>query len=147
MKEILDALVKDGSMDQLKKALNDSEKVNQFKKVDVKKTDELSPEDLCRKMKRIVLPSGMALDEAIHHLEEQRDYEESDTGIHHVIDCFPLDGAYALMHVLEEKYGWAQAIKKQTMFGSSPPTMLSIDVGPGETAQVIWGDFKIPNCL
>lgn len=96
---------------------------------------------------KIILPNDpreMTEDEAIEQLMRKKEQAEMDVSIHEEIDCFPLEGAYALMKCLEAKYGWVNSVPTPGFFGPQPPTMVTLQTAYGEYTQVIWGDFQVP---
>lgn len=96
---------------------------------------------------KIVLPDDprpMSTTEAIDHLKRHAAQDEMEVGIHEEINCFPLEGAYALTKVLEKRFGWVNTETKKTMFGDIPPVMVTLEVGYKQTAQVFWGEFSVP---
>lgn len=93
---------------------------------------------------KIVLPVGMGFNEAISWMERKRDEENTEVAISEDIDAFPLDGAVAFSNVLSRRYGWTNLVPTPGFFGDSPPAMIGVEVGPGETVQVPWGRCKIP---
>lgn len=103
---------------------------------------------LYREGTRIVLPENMPLDKAIEVLVRKKTEEQTAVDLHEEIESYPLDGAHALMAVLRETFGWAQAVPKviKTMFGKQEiaPTIVNLQVGHNEHTQVFWGDFAIP---
>jgi len=96
------------------------------------------------KLKRIVIPDTMSLDEAIHWLERKREEEETKIAIAETIETFPLDGAVGLMKVLERRFGWTNLVPTPGFWGPEPPAMVGVEVDAGKTTQVAWGSFKIP---
>lgn len=93
---------------------------------------------------KIILPEKMGYAEAIRHLTLKQQEEETQISIHEEVNAFPLDGAYMLMRVLQQRYGWASPAPTPGFFGDTPPTMANLEVGFEENAQVIWGNFRIP---
>lgn len=96
---------------------------------------------------KIVLPNEpreMTEDEAIEQLERKKEQLKMEVAIHEPIDCFPLEGAWALMQCLANKYGWVNAQPTPGFFGPKPPQMVQLETGYGEYTQVIWGDFNVP---
>lgn len=58
----------------------------------------------------------------------------------------PWDGAYATQATLFEIYGYGGFGKAtESMFGSTPPAKISIEVGPGQTVEVPWGELSVPD--
>ncbi len=103
--------------------------------------------DIVKRGTKITLPADpreMSEMEAIECLERKIRANETAVGIHEEVDAFPLDGAYALMKVLELRFGWASAVPTPGFFGPKPPTMVNLEVGVNQNAQVIWGGFAVP---
>lgn len=94
---------------------------------------------------KLLLPEGMGIDDAIGLLERKRNYLEEEVSIRRTYNVFPWDGANALAEVLTRKFGWAAAESTMGFFGSNPPQMINIEVGPGQTKEVPWGRFSMPN--
>ena len=94
---------------------------------------------------KLMLPEGMSISEAIHLLDRRRDYLEEAVVINRTFNVFPWDGANALAECLTEKFGWAAAESTPGFFGSRPPQMINIEVGPGITKRIPWGRFSLPN--
>lgn len=92
----------------------------------------------------LMIPNGMSVQSAIDLLERQRDYLEEKVAISRVFDAFPFDGANALAECLTKQFGWAAAESTPGFFGSTPPQMLTIEVGFNETRRVPWGRFSLP---
>lgn len=114
-----------------------------------KKKMSKAPTDVAYRGTEIVLPeiSGkkMSYDTAIEVLTRKKQEEEQVVNIHYVFAGSPLDGAVAFHRALKEKFGWAELVTVQTMFGPRPPTMVGVECGPnGETTQVPWGTLSIP---
>lgn len=97
---------------------------------------------------KIILPNDpaeMSYDDAINVLQRKKKEEETEVSVYEIIQgAFPFDGAFAFMQAMKEIYGWAQAIPTPGFFGDIPPKTISVDIGVGKTAQLIWGDFAIP---
>lgn len=93
---------------------------------------------------KIILPEGMTIPHAIDALTRRLKDEETVLSIDEVVNCFPLDGAYGLMRVLKEMFGWTQAVPTPGFWGDTPPRLMTLEVDHGETTQVIWGDFIVP---
>lgn len=115
-----------------------SESMSKFENTDVivqyKGTKITLPDD----------PVKMSTREAIKCLERKEKQDETVVAIHEEIDAYPLDGAYALMQTLKSIYGWADAVPTPGFFGPQPPVMVNMEVGFGESVQVLWGRFEIP---
>ncbi len=100
--------------------------------------------DIIRQGTQIVLPPKMSFDEAIEWLKRKKEDDERDVGIHHELHYSPLDGAVAFHKAMAEKYGWAELVPIPGFWGSTPPTMIGVPVGPDEKIQVPWGRVQIP---
>lgn len=90
---------------------------------------------------QLTVPSGMSIDAAIDLLNRRKKYLTEKVVMSENFDVFPWDGAYALDKVLTRRYGWAPA--ESTCF--NPACLISIEVGPGVTCSVPWGQFSLPN--
>ena len=94
----------------------------------------------------IVLPTGMSYDEAIEWLYRKKEEDETVVDLQHQIQCHPLDGAYALLKAIQKRFGWANMVPTPGFFGPTPPSMITMRVGPNEddTVMVPWGKMQIP---
>lgn len=110
-----------------------STKQSRLERVDFEKTGS-----------KIIIPEGMTYETAMKALTRKREEEETDVSVNQEIECYPMDGAFALMQVLKEKFGWATAVPEMTFFGPIPPQMISLEIGPGKYTQIIWGNFSVP---
>jgi transitional endoplasmic reticulum ATPase len=134
MNTILDA----GLVQAVAKAMKDQGK-SKFENEDVK---------IEHSGTKIVLPAApkeMTKEEAVEALQRQIEQDKVTVRIHEEVEAFRLDGAYALMRVLEKRYGWVGAEPTPGFFGPNPPTMVNIEVDFGKHAQVFWGGFSVPN--
>ena len=93
---------------------------------------------------KLILPTGMGITAAVKLLLEKEEFLETKVNIAEKFDAFPFDGAYAISRVLSKKYGWAQSIPTPGFFGSTPPTMMNVQIAVGEYVSVPWGRFSIP---
>ncbi len=94
---------------------------------------------------KLILPEGMDIDPAIALLTARKKYLKTEVGMEETFDVFPWDGAAALAAVLEKKFGWAQARSTPGFWGSTPPKLISINVGYEQKATVPWGSFTVPS--
>jgi transitional endoplasmic reticulum ATPase len=95
---------------------------------------------------RISIPEDMTLEEAAKSIDRQIEEDSVIVNINEPIDAFPMDGAVALMKSLKQKYGWTHLVPKMEFWGPRPPTMISVQIGPGQNdrIQVPWGQCQIP---
>ncbi|MFN1184641.1 AAA family ATPase [Pseudomonas aeruginosa] len=93
---------------------------------------------------KLTLPEGMGVSDAIELLERRRSYLEEAVGLTRTFNVFPWDGANAINIALARRFGWAAAEATPGFFGSTPPKMITIEVGPGQTRRVPWGRFSMP---
>lgn len=99
---------------------------------------------------KIILPSDpktMSTKEAIDVLKRVEEQERQKVSIYEEVECFPLEGAWALGNVLMEKYGYTMNVSTMGgFFGMQeiPPTLVNLEVGVGKQDQVIWGAFRVP---
>ena len=100
--------------------------------------------DVVREGTKVVLPKGMSYDNAIKVLEKKQKEDETEVGIREVVETHPYDGAYAMMEVLKQIYGWPTAQPTPGFFGPQPPKLIDIDIGYKQKSQIIWGQFSVP---
>jgi transitional endoplasmic reticulum ATPase len=97
----------------------------------------------------IVIPKGMPTQVAIRHLEQRFEEESTKIEIKYTFEAWPLEGAYGLMEVLKQRFGYAAASSKNisTFFGNQEikPELRRLEIGPDKYTDVIWGQFKIPS--
>lgn len=100
--------------------------------------------DVVNEGTQIVLPKDMSKPEAIEWINRKIEEDNTAVRIHEEVEAYPLDGAYALMQVLKQIYGWVNPVPTPGFFGDSPPVMVNLEVDHGVNTQVIWGGFSIP---
>lgn len=105
---------------------------------------------IVRKGEQIVLPAVPApMHEitAIEYLQRKLAHDETTVSVREEIDCHPLEGAWALKKVLEQKFGWAESttLTKPGLFGPKevPPEIMTLEVDYQKYEQVLWGGFTI----
>jgi transitional endoplasmic reticulum ATPase len=93
----------------------------------------------------ITLPRGMTYTEIMRILEAKREEQETVSTFRHEFNYRPHDGAVATAIVLKARYGLVVGKAIPTMFGSRPPEILDVPIGPGGLSmQVPWGRIQIP---
>lgn len=92
----------------------------------------------------LMLPNGMEIPGAIDLLERRQKYLEEKVNINEVFNVFPYDGAHAIAQVFIKMFGWVPSVATPGFWGPTPPQMVTIAVGPGQTAEVPWGRFSLP---
>ena len=107
------------------------------------------------KSKAISLPVGddgqqMSIDAAIYWLGAiKAEHERKVSFTYTFKGWYPLDAIWALYRSLVETYGFTKVADfvVQTFFGErrTPPTMLTVDIGPGreDKVQVPWGPMAV----
>lgn len=108
------------------------------------KKNQVVVTEVVRMGEKIVLPTGMKCAEARKILEAREQYEETKIEILRTLNTFVWDGANALAEALDEKFGWAQAVKDPSFWDEGIPKLITMDVGLGKTKQIPWGKFTIP---
>lgn len=93
---------------------------------------------------KLILPQGLTTKRAIEVLRAKMEYEEQVVSINAPIDAFVPDAAHALYRVLEDKFGWVNAVATPTIFGPRPPEVISVSIGINQHVQVPWGRFVVP---
>jgi len=94
---------------------------------------------------KLILPEGMKIKDAIDLLYRRAEYLDASVDIAERFDVFPFDGAYALSRVIIDRYGWAEGVAIETMFGKQKPQVFKIACSPTEKVDVPWGKFQLPN--
>lgn len=135
------------------------EMLNKFARLLTDKSDDAKKDDkdafkkrkvtIAREGTKIILPGeprDMTEDEAILALQAVKEEKTKMVGIREEFDCYPLEGAWALRKVLERMYGYVMTgAAMQGFFGKMPAaSLLTLEVGPGQKEQVLWGKFQIP---
>lgn len=93
---------------------------------------------------QIVLPRDMSLAEARNWLTRQEEMENTKIAVTNVFEgVYPIEGAYALLRYLQQKYGFVDAVATPTLFGEDPPTFVGVEVEPGKIVQVPWGRLQL----
>lgn len=105
----------------------------------------VSVAEIVRHGEKLILPSGMSLEQAADLIKRRAEYEQEETAFSETYDVLPFDGAHALAEVLIAKFGWAPATSTPGFFGNRPPHLISVEVAPGEFKRVPWGRFSLPN--
>lgn len=100
--------------------------------------------DIVRHGEKLIVPDGMKLSDVLDLVKRRMTFEEEEVVVRRTYNVFPWDGAHALMLALTERYGWAAAEATPGFFGSTPPQMLDVQVGFGQTKKVPWGRFSLP---
>lgn len=97
---------------------------------------------------KIVLPEvngePMAYDMAIRWIQRKATEEDEIIGIHVNFPGAPLDGLVAFHRAMAEKFGWTSLVPTPSFFGSKPPVMVGVPVGPGKTLQAPLGRMRVP---
>lgn len=109
------------------------------------KTEE--PVDIVRSESAttIVVPEAMDLKKAVKWLVRRIEDEESKIAINHEFDALPLEGAAALAAACQELFSWQSLVPTPGFWGSSPPSMISMEFAPGKKAKVPWGRMVFPD--
>jgi transitional endoplasmic reticulum ATPase len=101
-------------------------------------------EDVVYQGKKLVVPENMNMHDAVKFLGDKIEEDERIMQFSRTYKYRPWDGAHATMAALREVFGMVQQHGVKQMFGTSPPQMMTINVGPHETAQVPWGNLSVP---
>jgi transitional endoplasmic reticulum ATPase len=96
---------------------------------------------------KIVVPEKMSLRTAIENLQRREKYEEEDTQIQETFEGFIWDAALSFNKAMAQMFGWATAEPIPGFFESTPPKLISVETGPGETSNVPWGRFSLPGIV
>lgn len=111
-------------------------------------TERMAGTEIEQGGKKITLPEGMSLQDAINWLQRRHKEEESNVDIEERINAFPFDAAHALKDVIEMEYGIAltKGAEIPTLFGPIRLNVryLNIETSPGVYTQVPWGAITLP---
>ena len=71
--------------------------------------------------------------------------DEEETQFSRTFQYRPWDGAHAFQSALMKAFGHSgNGVPTQSMFGKQPPRRITIEVGPGQTTQIPWGEIEFP---
>lgn len=104
-------------------------------------------EEEIKRGKHFVIPETMTVDEAATFLKKFSKQSETPYSFSRVFFRRPWDVAAALDRAIKVLTGVESiGVGRYSFFGSTPPAMISIKVGPGstDTLKVPWGDIVIP---
>lgn len=93
---------------------------------------------------QIILPTGMTHASAREWLQRDEERLQKVVAISRKFNSFVLDGAYAFARAISEIFGFSEQVPTPGFFGSSPPQMVSMDVGLAKPVLVPWGRIAIP---
>jgi transitional endoplasmic reticulum ATPase len=93
----------------------------------------------------ITLPRNMTYSKLMEILEAKKLEQETVADFRKEYNYRPFDGAVATAMVLKRRYGIVMGKAIQTLFGSRPPQVLDVPIGPGgQSMQAPWGRIQIP---
>lgn len=94
--------------------------------------------------KHIVLPQGMSLQEGIKWLQKIGEEETRTFAFQYKFTgWYPLDAMWAAYRALAELHGFVHVGDFQGWWGPTPPSMMTIDIAFGKTAQIPWGPIEV----
>lgn len=95
--------------------------------------------------KLITLPKNSTYSGIMKILEAKKREMETVSSFSREFNYRPMDGAVAVSIVLKARYGVVMGKAIQTLFGSNPPQIIEVPVGPGgQIVQAPWGCIQIP---
>lgn len=100
--------------------------------------------DVVRQGAQIILPEKMTTREGIEWLQRKLENEEKIVAVNEVIDCHPLEGAYAFIEAIKDKFGFTTLADTPSFFGPRPPTMIAVEIDVNKREQIPWGRVQIP---
>lgn len=104
--------------------------------------------ELVRQGQKVIIPEGANLPDVIQYLVARMEDEETTVDINEQFHCHPIDGAISLSKAILEMFGDPNTttMTVEGMFGprEQRPAVLSVNISPTETMQVLWGGFTIP---
>lgn len=106
---------------------------------------QASDDDLEFKGTRLVVPKAWSVDKAVKVLQRYKQSQEQITTFSRSFRYRPWDGAAATARALKRVTGFSGLPKAmRSFFGSTPPALMTIPIGPHETMQVPWGAVEVP---
>jgi transitional endoplasmic reticulum ATPase len=120
-----------------KKSITAEETIRKFTNIQVQFVDDPTA-------KAIKLPSGMTFEEARYWLTKQEE-EDSRTFAFEFkfTDWQSLDAMWATYRAAAELHGFVHVGDFNGWWGPTPPKMVTIEIGPGQTKQIPWGPIEI----
>lgn len=100
--------------------------------------------EIVRCGEKIQIPPDMSYTEVMEWVSRKAREDEQEVQLSEIIECHPLEGAYALTRALAKKYGWTSLIPTPGWFGPTPPALIAFETDVGVTTQVPWGRMQIP---
>jgi transitional endoplasmic reticulum ATPase len=106
----------------------------------------VDPDELVFEGTRIVLPETLRdnVGEAIRLLRAREEADEMQTAFDRTFPYRPMDGAHAVTLAIRQIAGFATQKPIVTFFGSTPPSLIDVDIDVDRTIQVPWGRMGIP---
>jgi hypothetical protein len=93
---------------------------------------------------KFVLPETVDLNGAIRFLEKKRDEDDIEFQYSRTFAYRPLDGARAAGRAIRNAFGFSLGKPIITFFGTIPPQLIDVKIGPGQMEPVPWGALMIP---
>lgn len=102
-------------------------------------------DDLDFKGTRLVVPAKWSVRKAVEVLERYEKLQSQLTTFSRTFRYRPWDGAAATARALKRVTGFSGLPKAmRSFFGTTPPQLYDVPVGPGEFMQVPWGAVEVP---
>jgi len=92
---------------------------------------------------QLVIPSSLSMEDTVAFMQHMIAKERQDkmhVHVRHTLNMYPLEGAYSLLEVLKQRYGF---VNLQQAFLGPPPTLVGVNIGD-VSAQVVWGTMRFP---
>lgn len=106
--------------------------------------EQFSEDDITFEGTRLVIPEKMSAGQAVNVLNEHIKAETAITQYVRIYKFRPWDGAAAFHRAVRTLTGTSGIGVATGFFGSNPPRLITINVGPHETMQVPWGTIRVP---
>jgi transitional endoplasmic reticulum ATPase len=105
---------------------------------------QTAEEDILFQGDKLIVPERMNLADVMRFCGDKIEEDERHMTYHRDYRFRPYDGAWATMQAMKQAFGMVQQKGVRGMFGVTPPSLITINVGPGQTEQVPWGALEIP---
>lgn len=92
---------------------------------------------------KIILPTGLKIEEAIGILKNRLEYDNKATNVTARFEYAPYDCAHALNEVIRRKFGWVSMETIPGFWEDHPPQLIEVPVGVDRVASVPWGRIQL----
>jgi transitional endoplasmic reticulum ATPase len=108
-----------------------------------KKTKETNQEmNRKKELNRLIELKGV--DEGIRYFTSKLQAEEQVVSVSYTLNCFSLEGAYALYKSVERISGHVDLAAQKGPSGNNPPRLVDVKLPDGTSVKIPWGKISLP---